>query len=425
MVDVKVPECPQCGAPLQRVGEAWSRRCGFCNADLTVAMPAVRAPYVPSYLAAPRRSGAPVLVLALGLGLVLVLVAVGAGVALMGGDPRPSVGAPSAGSSSPFGGTDDFQWDPGERVVVVTLPGQRREAFVGRVRRSVDGGRSGPAHVHVGLFSGDSFERLWLSPSLGRYSEDGASQAAHFAVAGGRVVLTDAGNTAQVVDLATGRAVARVQLSDRAASVCASAAGGIWIEVADERHVLLDPATGRATVGARPEDCVPTRSGTPYDCGHGNARPRARCVDPRAVAVAGMESRTAVAGPDGTFVALGFRRPGTRVPMVAATGPRGVLWQRPVPRDDALQASEGKPDAFDVAGGGVFVAYRRRDRSVRVVGIDAATGGTLWESGAPRSDGSAPTTLTVGRERVYLPHWTWLDVFDRATGEHLRTVGRW
>lgn len=420
MVQPTIPKCPRCGAPLPRVGAGWATRCGFCNADVTLGMPATRMPERPFHAPpAPPRSGSPAVI----LGAVLGVTVLSGAIAVLGVKSR-SVRSNDPGN--PFGGTDPFQWDPRARVVVVSLPGHAREAFVGRVRPIVDSDRSRPMHVHVALFSGETFATIWQSPSLGRFSEDGAGEAVRFAATNTRVVYTDVRNVAQVADVATGRSLAAVQLSDRALSVCASATGAFWVEVADGQHVLVDPATGRGVPGgARPADCFPTRGPGAAECGTADLRPSATCVVASSDAVPGMSTRAMVVGPNETFVAFGVRSPGTPTPTLAVKNAGGVLWQRAVPGDSVNEAAETTPDAFDVAGGSIFVAFHRRDNSVRVVGIDATSGQTLWESSPPRSQGSAPDVLTVGRDRVYVPHWTWLDVFDRATGAHVRTLGRW
>lgn len=424
MVQPKAPQCPKCGAPLTRVGAEWSRRCSFCNADLTIDMPVVAAPrWIPPVNnrppPAPKKG-----VGCAGFAIVFALVAmVGSGVSFFALRSRTSSNDPS----NPFGGSDDFQWDSQERVAVVAVPGQAHEGFVGRFHRTADGTRTGPEYVHVALFSGATFERVWTSPPLGRVSEDSAAQSAHFAVAGDRVVITDVRNVARVVDLATGRALSAVQLTDRVDALCVTRAGAVWIDVSDEHPVLLDPATGRAAPGARPEECFATRgAGYSNYCGTGNGRFAAACVASEGNAFAGMYTQTLLVNPAGGFVAFGVRSPGTRAPVVAAIDARGaVTWQRPLPGGNLAEAAENPPDAFDVAGSTIVATYQQRAGAMRVVALDAATGRTLWEAGVPRSQGSAPRTLTVGRERVYVPHWTWLDVLDRATGAHLRTVGRW
>jgi hypothetical protein len=423
MVQPKVPQCPKCGAPLARVGADWARRCSFCNADLTIDMPVVAAPrwIPPSMPQAPQpppKGGAGIV-----FSLVAVVLVAAGTISFVGIRSRMS----SNGLSNPFGGPDDFQWDSQERVAVVSVPGQAHEGFIGRLHRTADGSRTGPEFVYVSLFSGATFERVWTSAPLGRVSEDSAAQSAHFAVAGDRVVITDVRNVARVVDLATGRALSAVQLSDRADALCVTRAGAVWIDVSDEHALLLDVASGRASPAARPAECFPTRgAGYSTACGMGNGNTTAACVASESRAFAGMDTRALLTGPAGSFVAFGTRSPGTRAPMVAAIDARGaVTWQRPLPSGNLAEAGESPPDAFDVAGTTIVATYQQRTGAMRVVSLDATTGRTLWEAGVPRSQGSAPRSLNVGRERIYVPHWTWLDVLDRATGAHLRTVGRW
>ena len=40
-------------------------------------------------------------------------------------------------------------------------------------------------------------------------------------------------------------------------------------------------------------------------------------------------------------------------------------------------------------------------------------------------DGSGPIWILPSSARLYVPHWTWLDVFDARNGAALGTVGMW
>jgi hypothetical protein len=74
----------------------------------------------------------------------------------------------------------------------------------------------------------------------------------------------------------------------------------------------------------------------------------------------------------------------------------------------------------------LYVQYELRDEGARLQAVDASDGRKLWDVEVPRSEsGSEASLMRVTKTRVYLPHWTWLDVFDVKDGKELATVGIW
>jgi hypothetical protein len=96
------------------------------------------------------------------------------------------------------------------------------------------------------------------------------------------------------------------------------------------------------------------------------------------------------------------------------------------PLGDPALVAEGDPDLTELLGGRVFSYYSLKAGGGRVAMLDAKTGEVRWDVVLPRSEsGSEPRAIRVTARRVYVPHWTWLDVFDAQSGAHLGTIGRW
>ena len=106
--------------------------------------------------------------------------------------------------------------------------------------------------------------------------------------------------------------------------------------------------------------------------------------------------------------------------------PQAARWQRALVGSPP-SAFEADLNAVDMAGGVLVAAYVANEpKAGRLMGVDARTGNPLWDVAIPNTDRvSDADEMTVTATRVYLPHWTWLDVFDARTGAHLATLGAW
>jgi hypothetical protein len=280
------------------------------------------------------------------------------------------------------------------------------EDFVGLYR--VFGGGLG-----VGGFDGRTLGRRWAFALPG--SPDEGSSSTHVGVAGGRVLMTDIRAQAHVLDLRTGEEIAVVKLSDRAEQVCARPDGAeFWIRVADGHNVTVSASTAQAAPTAKPAPC-PT-SFPDQLCAYA----RAPCVPATADAPGAKGRWTLGTGKDA--VTLGNRSPGTAVPLAFAAGGRG--WLRPLLDDPALMGSGD--DAADLAGGLFVVAYSVLSQGYHLSALDAATGDRRWDVAIPCCrEPSGPRGITATETRVYVPHFTWMDVFELSTGKHVGTVGMW
>jgi outer membrane protein assembly factor BamB len=103
-----------------------------------------------------------------------------------------------------------------------------------------------------------------------------------------------------------------------------------------------------------------------------------------------------------------------------------IRWSRSIPAGDPRRAKSDEAKLNDLHDGTFFATYEVREGSRRLIAIDARSGDTLWDVAVPRSqDGSEERAMVVTATRIYIPHWTWLEVMDRSNGTHLGTIGSW
>lgn len=428
--------CARCGAPLRLDPAAPKQVCAFCGNEHVLSpapapqalpqQPFPRQPFPPSFQgAAPPASGLPATPPAAGLlvGVVLmVTVVIGGAVLAMTSRGRGNAGAlPGGGGAVPAG--EHLQWSSnGTSVVPARIDGDTVEDFVGRyVILDLNGDSS--QTLFVGGFSGATFERAWKAGPYGTLSE--GVGATHLAVAGDRIAVTDYRMAVHVLDAATGKELRTLRLSDRARSMCSpsDARKQVWIEVVDGNSQVVDLDAGKAEpLAKRPAWC---RGGASHEC----AGTRAACSDDRNRAPKQVGFGTDLVFSEGNAaVAVGHKEPGTRTPMAMGfDAVRGVAaWTATIPTDPA--SVSGIPDpSGDLVEGRFFTSYSLgNQKGSRLVSFDARSGVRRWDVEVPRgSAGSGVEGLTATATRVYVPHWTWLDVFDAGSGKLLGTVGIW
>jgi len=415
MATVQSATCTHCGAPLPISPFPQTIRCPFCGREQLVrpqntAPPAPRpapppppVPHFPAPPAAPPTAGSAL------IGFVIL----GAIVAAVGGALffRAKAGSPTSQGSGPGSGGivppgERLQWSTsGPSVVPVAINADSIEDFVGRYH--ILDLKSSQQTTYIGAFDGKSFKRIWASESYGTLSQ--AASCTHIAVAAGKVLVTDFRARAHILELATGKELKTIALTDKARRVCAPSdeTTKVWIEVADQQNVLVDLAAASAARGDRPASC-------------------AKIDDDEAPKDQGMHIRD-VLKKGSNAVAIGQKSPGTPVPMAMGFDPTSyaVRWKTPIPPDPAT-ASTSHP-ATNISADTFFATYELNDRKgSHLVAIDLVTGKRRWDTFLPRSEsGSDANWLTATQSRVYVPHWTWLDIFDAASGKHLGTVGMW
>jgi outer membrane protein assembly factor BamB len=319
-----------------------------------------------------------------------------------------------------------MQWHShGQPPMPVDVNGDGIEDVIG-FYRNLD---SGDSVMHLGAFNGKDFTRMWKTRALGTLQDQPRAM-----LSGKIVAVTDSNNQLHVLDAATGKTRTALQLSDKAESMCASLdkPGEIWVEQVDEAHQLVDLRAGKKQAAPRPKWCAADVDLIANsECWRGEFRRQnqslSACMSSKDFASAdGFKPAYVMAGGNHR-VAIGAKHPGTAIPMAAGYTVDGkkVLWSRQLAAPGQRPA-DGAPELADLLGSRVVFVYELKQEGARLASLDAKTGKSLWDVPIPRSDdGSEASTFRVTQSRVYLPHWTWLDIFDTKTGKHVGTIGKW
>jgi len=427
------PTCPNCQAPLPLGGNASIVTCEYCGRQVMREQP--QAPRPPddamrriqqhiqmATTQAPVAKLKGIIIVAAVIPLILgAIIAVVVATKAQKASTRRSSG-PGGGGYTPSG--EHLQWGDSPPIAV-DIDQDGVDDFVGRFRIL-----DGETHVYVGAFDGKTFKRRWKTAPLGTASD---YQAIHVAVAGDHVVASDGSNLVHVIELGTGKELRSFRMTDKVETFCPfpEDASKVWIGVADKKDVKLDMATGEIVSFGRPGWCPGEVSlSANSDCWHVTFHrerlAHAECHPAEEAPPLDGFRAEQVLVDGGAQVAVGVKDPGTRIPMLMGFQGSGrsasVTWSRNVGED----ADEGSLEVADMIDGRVIIAYETKKGGWRLAALDAASGNTVYDVAIPRSEeGSGPSKMSLTPAQIYVPHWTWLDVFETATGEHLGTVGIW
>lgn len=423
MPSVQTAACAHCGAPMPMPTEPTSITCQFCrNTQLvaprsTQAAPPAPAPQIPRHAVQPQASRAALPLVAAGIVVLAVVGGIASAVFVRGTPTGGDKAKPGSGGVVPRG--EHLQWASSVKhsVVPIRLDADEVEDFVGAYHL-FDGGKQ---TFHVGAFDGKSLERIWGTPAM---SELGGG--AHVGVAGNRVIATDSQNRIHVLELATGKELALIGMSDQARRMCTPSDGHAeaWIQLADKQHVLVDTSSGTARISPEPGwcpavdgDCPPTRTPCRSAQDHTQGANHPFKVD-------GVYTQYLL--EEGTLqIAVGTKMPGTPTPMLLGATSGELKWKQVLPQDP-LGVTGTREIAAELHRGKLYVTHAgASDKPAHLVTVDAASGQRLKDVVIPRGTVSEPETIEVSDTRVYVAHWTWLDIFDASSSEHIGTVGKW
>ena len=332
-------------------------------------------------------------------------------------------GTASSGSGVGSGGEtsgEHLQWGT-EAPFPAKINADATEDFVGRYHVLDMGG--GKTKEFVGGYDGATLKRLWAA---GPYGTQDDTRGLHMVAVAGNVLVTDTKLVGHILDATTGKETATISLSDRADSICIEPTGKpeAWIKVSDNQDLDVDFTTKRTKKMPKPSWCKTPQFGS--DCSASPAS-LATCSDVDSGFNAPNFSGKAMLTENGVNVVIGEKSPGTRMPTAVGWDPKAkkILWQRPIPQSDSTSVSDGL-GISDIGAGRLVSQVEFSSGIYKLVALDAKTGSPLWTTEIPRSkDGSEAREMLITPTRVYLPHWTWLDVFDAKTGAVVGTVGMW
>jgi PQQ-like domain len=421
--------CPNCGASLEAAPPGRTVACRYCGQSVQTPPEALPAPRVIVMGPGVARPGARVRRSA-GRGIfsiVFSLLVVGAvGFASMRGRSRALVSLPAlinlpAGLSA---ASSSYMWDTvaGPPIPIPTAAGEDGvEGFVGRVRTRGDDA------LWIVSFEGNHLGEVWKVGPFGTYSE--GYQSTFASVAGTHVVVTDYRAALHVYDVASGKETNTLKLSDRAKEMCTAPEGKaqVWIEVSDERNVLVDANAGTSVPAARPAWC-PDPWGIHTDCRGWLSRgaPRPGCKGPEsAPKVAGFEAENVVQDGD-LAVAFGKKHPGTALPIVVGFDPKtkAVRWQQSLASGDQTAVSDNGASMDALAGGRFAAPYSLTSSGWHFTAFDARSGQRLWDVPLASLIGiSEPEGFGMSPARLYVMRSTSLEVYDAKTGVLVGTIG--
>lgn len=425
------PKCTSCGASLPPREEGGLVTCDYCGCRFQPKTPPPEPkpkPQRPKPQAPPKDSprgpteviiqAPPVLVVKPaargGCGVVLaalmVVIMTGAVAVflLVGKDGVIAFGERIVNEVAKAGGQRTL-WDSvGGSPLPVTIAGE--PAVIGRVRTMPDD------NLVVGAFRPTSGEPLWTVEDLGTYTE--GYQHTRYAVAAGRLLVSDSRGRVRVVALRDGRVERVVTLSDKVQHLCVIDGGkAAWLDVIDERPLRLDPETGATEPMARPAQC-------PQWAVWRRNEDRVAAAA-KAPPIPGFTAKR-VLRVGSTAVAAGVKSPGTAVPQAVGFDPASgaVAWRVTVPSVDPNSVQGDAFEADDLNVGRYVAAYGVGTKGYRVAAFDAKTGNRVWDVELRRLFAvDRVDELVVSKRYVYVVRTSSLDVLELATGKRISTIG--
>lgn len=408
--------CTNCGArlPVPQPGQT-AIACSYCGTATPVAVP--RPPTVQLFrvtqlaIAAPvRRTISPA---AYAVIAVVVLSVIGAVLSALGRRARVSNEGPTVFGKT-FAVGEQVMWGL-NAPAIGDLDGDGVEDFAGIIRTVT------PDAVYAAAFSGASFKQMWRSSALGTWSE--AYGATQVAIASGRVVVTSFHRDAKVYEGRTGAEVSTFTLSDQAERICSSGTK-VFIDTKDKSHLQIELASLTSSKpSVRPDWCPEGDT----SCRNIFKTPHARCTSKSGAIgnVTGFQTERVFYDGD-TAVALGFKWPGTPIPMAVGwdTKQKRSTWKTTFTTSPSVR--EGAPRVADVFNGKLVAYYEMKTGLHHVIAIETKTGKIAWDIELPQSSMEfGPEELNGSSSRIYVPLSTWLDILDAKTGKVLQTVGQW
>ncbi len=424
--------CPNCDAILDVAGDAESVDCRYCGTSsrvqrrsrvfqipMPMRTPSAARPDVPQLVA--RQVRTPIILMAV-IGLA---ISAGLGVALL--SIRHAVVASGGGGSRE---QTYMTWNGGGPAIVADVDGDGTDDAIGIARYNLDGDS-----MYLAAFSGKDGARIWQGERLGTYSD---VYQGRVALAGTTLLWADPRANLHAFELATGKARWTRSPGEKVDAMCAAETGAqVLLGTADKRWTLVTLADGTMAP-------APARTDVAHGHGHGHrdadAPPpcRALATDERETIadvtitdvfgdlpkVDGMDVRHSLQRGAGPLVVVGTRAPGRGGPALARVDEHGALrWKAEVPPTDPLRAKLSEPELVYLGEGDVVVAYEHQDGPPSLTSFDLGTGARRWDAPIRMNNSIVLSGLALSRTAVMVSSWGALQVFDRASGRAMFTVG--
>jgi DNA-directed RNA polymerase subunit RPC12/RpoP len=425
-------KCPECGATVRPPENAERLRCEYCGMTsvvrrrtriLELPVAPVKAPPYPANMPVAMQVHSRRWV---AMTMVIPIVLVGL-ISVVGFVLSRAGITPMAKAERRYG-----WWSSG--VILADVNGDGTPDPVGKIFYAVKDS------AHVAAFDGATGERLWQTPKLGDSSDSGT----FLTLSGGTIVMANSIGKLYGYAAADGKQLWSASLTEAPSKSCAAESPDSLIVVtADDARHRVAVADGSITTEPATEDkrpCRPVETDARDTAGAATELASADHWDhawPPYVGDVYVSYHLRPVGSDVTY-AFGTRKQGSNIPMLAAfrtelpDKPDGepaytVLWEMEVPARDPLTAYTSAPVRAAVDDQAVYVVYDMKKGPHRLASFGRADGARRWDVAAPDEDLDWIFALRSTGEHVYLSDSMRLEVFDAATGAHVRTVadGTW
>jgi hypothetical protein len=305
-------------------------------------------------------------------------------------------------------------WDDvGGAPAPATIGG--REMVFGRMRMEGD-------ELYVVAVDPGTAQIAWRFGPFGTY--DQGYQHTHYALAGGKLLVTDFKSTVHVFDPESHKETALAKVSDRVDAVCAphtGATSAVWIGTIDKRGTTLDLATGTLKEGPRPSACDDLLS-----VGTAARILRHDASSGRAPKVEGFKAEHVYQDGD-LAVASGHKSPGTATPWAVGFDPKtsAVRWNVAIPSVDPSVVRERSNDHEALGGGRFVTSYTTTGKGgTHVTAFDGRTGTRAWDITLSSAIGAnLESSLVASAGYVYVARSSSLDIYDARSGTRTGVVG--
>jgi hypothetical protein len=445
-------KCPDCGARLAIDPERDQARCDYCGAVSRVEHRRQKSPPPP-----PGRPVQPVIRVGTSTGAILARVLVPIVIMmfvggmtlfqLSGAGGMGLGGGPGSGGSAGQSMGEHMQWVGNKQPMLIDLTGDGVADPVGWIR-FIGGGAT---RDHLAAFDAVTGKRLWTTPQL---ADASGSHETSAVLAGDKLLVADATGMLHAHSLANGQRVWTAMIGERVERICPGGPGQVRVEKKDGHQVTVALATGQVVPAGKVDEQAPCAGMWTDEPGRtpgsfvGGGTFDNDLVQP---VIAGMNVSGVVVEPQTRiYVAIGGRAPGTAVPTAArydlpapaapaAKGKKRAgsawmnkpevtpTWLAAIPAVNPMTVSPGSTAIGAISSGRLVAPYliAGSKRTWRLAALDVRTGQNLWDVEIPLSDHPTLNSVVASDRQVFVGLWTWLHVFDLATGQHRMTIGKW
>ncbi len=331
------------------------------------------------------------------------------------------------------GGKDRSMW-ASRSPILIDLDGDGTRDAIGLVRYVLDEDR-----CHLAAFDGKTGEQRWQSESLGSYT---AMSQVKLAGVGSQILMALDDGSLTARDAKTGAQAWKVALGEKVDIMCADGDQAVIVGTADERWVRLDhtgaqqPASKLFRLdrdytndkayemferaGVEQSDvCVPISHTFDGPSHHLSMR---NWIDKVKVTNMKIERYVRRAGSPDT-IAVGYKTPGTAVPMLAKVEDGKATWTTEIPAQDPL-VSRFEEKLFAMSADAAFALYTTSNpAATRLTAFSIATGKRLWDRAIPTPTGFVPESLSITGDVVMLASWQYLYAYSVVDGRDRFRVG--